>query len=92
MSQITQEILDNLKSKLTNEELDELKREFNVTEPAKRSKWMHMWRVSPVTGRVNLGLFRAAKNKLKKRVVLQSEEYRKFVQELELILTVAEVD
>ena len=83
---VTQELMDNLKSRLTQEELQEIRQDFGLEDPRYASKWTRMWKVSPKQGRVDMGLVRAAKEKIKKRVRIEHQNVSALINEVEQIL------
>lgn len=83
---VTQELMDNLKSRLTTEELQEIRRDFGLEDARYASKWTRMWKVSPKQGRVDMGLVRAAKEKIKNRVRIDYQNISALINEVEQIL------
>lgn len=83
---ISQNLLNNLKSQLTPEEIEQLREQFAGEMPAAKYRWHRLWKVSPKRGRVNIGLIRAAKDLIKNRHAAETLQINKIIAEVELIL------
>jgi hypothetical protein len=75
---MTQANLDKLKSQLTAEDVIKLKDMFKMN----RHQWNHAWKVSPKRSKYNIGLVRAAKE----RIALRAKYMNNLVKEVDQML------